>query len=109
LDARENLGTIAPATCHAPIYVACLVHAHINRLSRQPISADEALDIARTVIIEVEPGLSTLTGICPDLSGFSKAARLHIELAECWNELHPTLEMLKLGGRLAPPGRWIVA
>jgi hypothetical protein len=102
-------GTHPPAAMRQYL-LAPLVNAHLAR-NRQPfVQRDRTYEIARDVILEVERGLSTLTGASSDLSEFGRAAELWPaygrRLTEYWVTAFPDLDKLKLGGRLAPPDPW---
>jgi hypothetical protein len=90
--------------------LAHLVNAHLARNKQPFVPHDRTYEIARDAILEVERGLSTLTGARPDLSEFSRAAELWStygrQLTEYWITAFPDLDKLKLGGRLAPPDLW---
>jgi hypothetical protein len=103
-------GTHPPAAVRQYL-IAPLVSAHLSRRNQPFVPNDGTYDIARDVILEVERGLSTLTGVPPDLSGFSRAAEIWPKfygrrLTEYWITAFPKLDQLKLGGRLAPPDPW---
>ncbi|SDR33784.1 hypothetical protein SAMN05444161_2934 [Rhizobiales bacterium GAS191] len=86
-----------------------LVHAHLSR-GQQLVSPKKAFQSAREVIEDVERGISLLTGVIPDLTGFALAAQYFPvygrQLSEYWIKAFPHLDKLKLGGRLAPPEPW---
>jgi hypothetical protein len=103
-------GTHPPAAMRQYL-IAPLVSAHLSRRNRPFVPHDRTYEIAREVILEVERGLSTLTGVRPDLSEFSRAAEIWPKfygrrLTEYWITAFPKLDKLKLGGRLAPPDPW---
>jgi hypothetical protein len=90
--------------------LAPLVSAHLSRRNQPFVPHDRTNEIARDVILEVERGLSSLTGAPLDLSELSRAAELWPaygrQLTEYWITAFPELDKLKLGGRLAPPDPW---
>jgi hypothetical protein len=102
-------GTHPPAAMRQ-FLLAHLVNAHLARNKQPFVPHDRTYEIARDAILEVERGLSTLTGARPDLSEFSRAAELWStygrQLTEYWITAFPDLDKLKLGGRLAPPDLW---
>jgi len=90
--------------------LAPLVDAHLSRRNRPFVPREKIYEIAGDVIAQTERGLSALTGSRPDLAEFDRAAKLWPsygrQLTEYWITAFPTLETLKLGGRLAPPDPW---